>query len=353
MNAKSKTIVDKDGRILLFSVEDFYNEIVQGNKCFICGVSSSLKKFNEEHVLPDWLLSEYDLHNKTVTLPNGANFQYGRYTISCCEECNTLLGNKIEIPVSRLLKLPYSEIYQSIIDNPDNLRLLFNWSMLVFFKTHLKDKDFRWSLDRRKGDEKISDVYAWEEMHHIHCVIRAFYTNAIVDNKVIGSIMVLPALSHPSIGRFDFTDNANGKSIMLRLDEFCIICVLNDSCGAYTLFAENINKIKGALSPFQLREIFSHISYINSNLKERPVFHSRFFENGDYHITADVPEIAQLIDENLREFTFGEVMYCYCKDMIQNNEQGKLILDQIKKGHYTYLYTSEGEFRDYSSCLEK
>ena len=62
-------------------------------------------------------------------------------------------------------------------------------------------------------------------------------------------------------------------------------------------FAKDLSKIKGALTPFQLREVFTHMVYINMHLKDRPIFYSEFNEKGEYHINAQVPNMALLIDE--------------------------------------------------------
>ena len=301
---------------MLYSIDDFHNRVVIGNDCFICGASRDSKKFNDEHILPEWLLRKYNLHNKEITLANTAHFKYGRYTVSCCKDCNTNLGNSIEIPVSKLLKLPYSVICNAITTDQSNLHLIFKWLMLIFFKTHLKDTEFNWNLNPKKGTGKIGDSYDWTEMHHIHCMIKKDYTQAIVDADTIGSIFIVPAIQHSSIEPFDLTDNKEAKTLMIRLDEFCIICVLNDSCGTYSLFKEEIAKIKGALTHFQLRELFTHMVYINLHIKERPTYFSQFLVNDEYHIKAKIPETVELLPEEERLITHGELLYHYCKDMI-------------------------------------
>ena len=78
MEIASKTIINPDGKILLYSIDDFYNRIVKGTDCFICGAEQRTKEFNDEHVLPDWLVRKYNLHNKSITLSNAANFKYGQ-----------------------------------------------------------------------------------------------------------------------------------------------------------------------------------------------------------------------------------------------------------------------------------
>lgn len=348
---KSETILNNDDKIILYSTDDFYNRIVIGDDCFICGEEKASKKFNDEHILPDWVLTKYKLHNKTITFPNKVKYQYGKYTVPCCVECNTKLGENLEKPISKLFKLSYSEFCKEITKDKEKIFLIYKWLLLIFFKTHIKDKEFRWYLDKRKGAEKISDNYDWQEMHHIHCMIRTDFTNAIVATNTIGSIFILPAIQHSTIEPFDFTDNEAGKSILLRLDGICVICVLNDSCGSYSLFQNDIVKIKGALSPFQLREIFSHLVYINLNLKTRPKFYSKFSTNGKYNISADVPKNAELVKEEDRILSLGEILSYYIQDMLDPKVIDQ-ILPEVKKGRYTYLVNEKGEFLDYSINLK-
>ena len=344
MEPSSKTIIGNDGKVLLYSIEDFIDRIVVGGDCFICGVSKGSEQFNNEHVIPNWVLKEYDLHDKSVELANKALYQYGQYTVPCCKECNSYLGTNIEKPVSELLKKSYTEIVEAIAKDQSNLHLLYKWLMLIYFKAHLKDKDFNWNLDNRKGTEKIGDIHDWQEMHHIHCMIRKDHTNAIVDTATIGSIFILPAIQHSSIEPFDFTDNEAGKTIMIRLNEICVVSVLNDSCGTYSLYRDEISKIESALTPFQLREIFTHVLYINLHLKERPVYYSYFLESGEYHIGVQVPKTAELVPEEARLVTRAELLFHTCKDMIGPIENRETILSEIRMGKRRYLLDDKGEF---------
>ncbi len=360
MEQASKTIINAEGKILLYSIEDFYNRIVKGTDCFICGAEQGTKEFNDEHIFPDWLLRKYDLHDKSITLANAAKFKYGQYKVPCCKDCNLKLGELIETPVSQLIKLPHNEICKAVADDQKNIHLLFHWLMLVFFKTHLKDTEFNWHLDKRRGTEKIADIYEWEGMHHIHCMLRKHYTKAIVDTKTIGSIFILPAIEHASIEPFDYSDSIVGQSVMIRLDQFSIVCILNDSCAAYNILVDYISQIKGPLTPFQLREVLSHMVYINMSLKNRPTYYSTFRGNNEYHIIAKVPDTVELIDEKDRLISHGELLYYSVKDMLEYSvkdmpepvENLEAILNEIKEGKRRYLFNDKDEFIDHSKDFE-
>jgi hypothetical protein len=75
-----RTITGADGKVLVFSADRFTADICDGNACFIYGAAPGSKKFNNEHVVPRWVLKRYDLFAKEITLPNGSLQRYGPFT---------------------------------------------------------------------------------------------------------------------------------------------------------------------------------------------------------------------------------------------------------------------------------
>ena len=136
MKTADGSIKDSDGKVIFFSFDRFMSDIVQGNCCFVCGVGPAEAAFNDEHVLPDWLLRKYRLHDKSVTLPNGTQFRYGGFTVPCCARCNARtsaavtrqsiarirkrrihagslkLGNVCLANIPRMKKIPQTHSYQ-------------------------------------------------------------------------------------------------------------------------------------------------------------------------------------------------------------------------------------------------
>ena len=150
------SVVDSRGRILYFSCPRFISDICQGNDCFICGAKPNTVGFNNEHILPDWVLRRYNLHNRVITLPNGRGFRYGEFKIPCCIECNKIMGTKFEAPISELFSKGHSAVSQELKDNGP--LKLFCWMSLIFLKAHLKDTLLNFHFDRRKGDMKMGEL---------------------------------------------------------------------------------------------------------------------------------------------------------------------------------------------------
>jgi len=80
-NASDKSVPDSNGRVIFFSLTRFNSDISRGDDCFVCGAKPNAVPFNNEHVLPDWILRRFRLQGRSVTLPNGTHFQYGHFEI--------------------------------------------------------------------------------------------------------------------------------------------------------------------------------------------------------------------------------------------------------------------------------
>jgi hypothetical protein len=79
---ETNSVLDESGKVILFSEERFVRDIALGDCCFICGAAPGQVEFNDEHVLPEWLLRRYDLFSRRITLPNGANLPVAARAIS-------------------------------------------------------------------------------------------------------------------------------------------------------------------------------------------------------------------------------------------------------------------------------
>jgi hypothetical protein len=335
------SVLNSKGRVLFFSLPRFISDISEGNDCFICGAKQNVVPFNDEHVIPDWILRRYGLHNKFITLPNGTTFRYGAFKIPCCAECNSRMGEEVEKPISEMLASGTKGISQELKDKGP--WQLFCWMALIFLKTHLKDKDLVFHRDRRKGDLKIGELHSWEDLHHIHCLARAFYTGCDLGVEVAGSLLVLPAKVRSHFEPFDYCDLSVGQTMLLRMEDIAIIAVFNDSQASLTVFMEDMQKmIGGPLSPLQVREIAVRLASINIQLVERPKFSSELDVISErYKILADGPSEWNL---DWHDDVQGGIMHHVCQDLLFNSPEKEQILKDLKTGRYTFLVDGQGKF---------
>ncbi len=335
------SILDKNDRVVFFSVERFISDICMGNCCFICGAKPSETQFNDEHVLPEWILRKYSLFSKTINLPNETLYKYAQYKIPCCADCNSLMGRVFEKPIREMTEKGYQEFVNYI--SKHGFSFLLQWLAIIFLKTHLKDKQLRSKLDIRKGGGKISDDYDWEELHHIHCVARSFYTKCELDPKIQGTLVILPAKVSNEFEQFDYLDLYMAKTMLLRLDDIAIVHVLNDSCAVINLHRDVLKKISRPLSHLQLRELTATFAYSNLDLKERPDFYSNFNHNSaTCRIEANLPERFEF--DEFDTDIYGSIMIHCFKDylnLLPQPDKGS-VESYMRKGRYSFLFDEAG-----------
>jgi hypothetical protein len=318
--------------------------MVNGAACFICGVHQDDAEFNSEHVFPNWMLRHYGLQNHYVNLPNDVGHKYTTYKVPCCKSCNTLMAREFESPISELVR----DGYEAITDHlrTDGPLRLFVWLNLIFLKAHLRDRMLPLQLDRRKGSELLSGAYAWEDLHHVHCVARSFYSDTILDASAYGSLIIVPAkVSKPS-ALFDYKDIYQGQVLLLRMDQIAILGVLNDAGAVNSMAKDMISKIDGPLSPIQLREIFAHFVYINRRLAERPTFMTNAnVQRNELTITSDHPEQVSLEQHDPSEL--GGIILASVEDLLDSYNATD-DRDSIRQGKWTSLFRPDGSFNSNS-----
>jgi hypothetical protein len=336
------SFVDRDGKVIVFSPERFARDIGEGECCFICGAAPGTRPFNAEHVIPDWILKAHSLHSKGIELPNAALFSYGRYTIPCCEACNSLMSKELETPISRVIAAGYQAVSDYFHEHGPVL--FFKWLALIFLKTHLCDRRLRTHLDKRKGDETLADRYDWEELHHVHCLARSFYTGARLDPSVLGTLVVLPSGNDRLSDGFDYGDNYLARTMLLQVKDVSFISVLNDSGISGQAMGPLLESIRGPLAPVQLREVMARVAYASLSIKMRPAFRSEISHNGQYVISADLPPKIEM--EPVNPSFFGELFYSCAKSAIPDQQKDQLI-PQIRSGKWTYIVDGSGKFIDH------
>lgn len=342
---EDSTIIDSDGKIIFFSVEKFINEIALGDSCFICGAANGSKVFNDEHVIPEWILRKYNMFDKQITLPNGQHFTYSKYKVPCCAECNSLLGKEIELPISSIISQGYDAVIKYVKEN--GCWDFFIWLNLIFLKVQLRDKSNRFFLDTRNPGLKISEFIDWNPLHHIHCIARSVYTKCAINAKVHGSFILLPALENKMIDKFDYGDNIPGKGIMLRLGDICFISILNDSGASLNFFSKTMEKIKGRLIPLQYREVLAHLSFYNVNLVHRPLYYTYYNPENGFEIMAEIPDILEY--EDTKAFNYGDFLYMGCKEDLERSKESMIneIKEKVKEGRWTFLFDENDNFIQY------
>lgn len=335
-------ISDFNNKTIFYPAEDFVEEIVNKDSCFICGADKKEKEFNDEHIIPKWLLRRLNLFNEKTTLPNGEKKNYSGYTISCCADCNFELGSFYETPLSTILKPEYKDLK----DNIENRKLIFKWMSLIFLKTHLKDKEVRFDPDLRNESIQNSEIYDWYYMHHIHCVARSHYTSGIIEDGVFGSLIIIPINNEGTDDNFDYIDSHAGRVVAIRVGDYVLVAVLDDSGFSRQVYENELEKIKGQkLSFLQIREVVANLVAINLNIENRPSYSSGMGPRYKYKIFANCPEKIKLIDTQDRTYTAGNFLRHYVEN-VEGLNFSLEDLNKIENNEMSFLWDKNDIFFD-------
>lgn len=328
------------GEIRHFSQRAFVKLASDTSRCFICGIGAADCQFNDEHVIPDWLLRRFCLHSRRITLPNGHQLMYGRYTLRCCQSCNSLLGRNIEIPISQL----FVEDFHATVENfhANAPILLYQWLCLLFIKLHLKDREIRMDPDPRNESVQISEIYDWEGLHHIHSVAMAAHSGAKIDDSVPGTTFVFEM--KPELEEFDLLSLSDYSTILIRIGSVGIVSVLNDCGFVGPMVSEYLSYISGPMSSIQLREVAARLAYGNKSLTNRPVFWSELERERILTIRSRPPASGECGEVDKAEL--GHLIAFSCGPLLKRSStpEPEEKIRQLQRGEIQFLYRDDGSF---------
>jgi hypothetical protein len=197
------------------------------------------------------------------------------------------------------------------------------------------------------GNTKIADLYEWEDLHHLHSIVRCFYTGCRVDKDAVGSFLGIPVQVQGPPEKFDYGDLLQAQTLCVRLDELGMIAVFNDSGAAMSWSHQRLQNITGPVSEIQFRELMVDFAYLNLRLKERPGYTSECdLDNETCRITVRHGSLVDLTDPD--PAMRGALMHYVLKDVLpylrHRTATDEEFLESVKDGTATFLFDNEGKF---------
>lgn len=348
LRTQDGSVVAPDGRVLFFSAERFAKDICEGKCCFICGADPADTAFNDEHILPNWVLRRFKLQRLAIALPNGRPHRYGSYVIPCCVSCNSLLGDMVEAPVSKVFAGGHEAVCEHL--KTHGPRLLFAWMALIFLKTHLKDSSLREHSNHKDGNITIAAAaeYAWGAFHHLHCLARSVYTGAAVAPAAYGSLIVLPAGGTDGAGLFDLADISTAQTLVIRMDDFAVCAVFDDSCAVLQGVNHIIENIEGPLSTVQIREFAAHMACCNMHLQNRPKFRCRVANGRPPRVYIDGGHDASPSFKKRDKKVFGALMVQVLRGALPHirvpGRTPEAVMALLRSGEASFIFDDNDKF---------
>lgn len=341
-NQIKESIFDKDGKILIFSLERFKKDICEGDCCFICGESPSKKEFSNEHIIPDWIINRISaLRQSKPTLSNKTFFSktYKQFIIPCCLECNKLLGAKIEKPVRELIN--QGEIAIKDFININGYKLFYVWLALIFFKFHYKDKFLLNNRDTRISSGKMSDDFPWKHLYHVHNIARLPYTNGEISQDAFGTFYVV-SVKDDQFQKYDHRDFSFSKTIMLRVDNIALIASFIDYGIFQQKYKELFRKIRFPITRLQLLELTATINIHNSRIMFLPWLYKE--DRKSFRILRPDYDFIPINEYTQKEW--GECFYSISEPLLNALGVSETIKNDVKEGKISFLFNEKGDFID-------
>lgn len=337
------SVIDGDGELLFISCRRFVRDIAEGDCCFMCGAKPGSHPFNGEHVIPDWVLRDRRLHNKQINHGNFRSTTYSRFRVPCCVECNSALGKRAETPISVVFKAGPQAVRDLLAK--EGPWPIFAWLNLVYLKFLLFDRSVRIHADPRKGGETIGQAFNWSSVHHLQCVARTYLTELEIDHRIMGSTFFVPMKHYDGDEEFDWCDVYEDRVIMFRFRDIAVISVLDDACATYSVVMKPLfQKLKGPLSPPQLRELTLRIADARHHIKETARFHTEFdFNTRVARISVEHPDTVTFHQED--HDYYGRLMEMFCAGYVRGQKDEQQTLRYLREGRWSFLFDPKGEFK--------
>lgn len=343
--APDGTMEDIHGKRIFFSFESFKEEVCAKGSCFVCGAPYSRKRFNDEHVFPDWIIRHCGLKNSKLTLPNGQLVPYTTYKIPCCQKCNTQLSDIYETPISKAFHRGYEGVVEFLEEGNDTL--LRAWLALIFLKVHLRDFKNRVALDERVELGTIGHQYDLNELHHVHAVARAATAGVKISRDVLGTLAVFQIEKSENDAAFDYCDNLQGLGLLLRIKDVALLHIIDD-CGATTgMLSKKLDVLPYPMSDIQLREVYAHYIAANVHLKERPVFRTEMRIGQPPQISVELPELAfHDYDPAVFGSLFAGALGNHLERVRVDGLAGEAAVEKIATGYVSFIFDKDGNLRN-------
>jgi len=339
------SILRPDGEFVYVHTTDFSDNILMGNNCFLCGCYPDGVRFNNEHVIPNWLLRYAGISNHFINLPNGHQLRYSSYLARSCAQCNSFLSENVEEPISHAIKGGFNNFSDFL---KQNQVLVFQWLCLIYYKVHFKDFSLKYDLDRRKSQMPIGAIYAWPNFHHIFCVARSVVFDAQFSNGVVGSIKIFQLKNWEQHGTYDYRDHWVTDTMFLRIKDICIYVSFTDAEVVNHMTQDKFTRVPQSLNQIQAIEIYGDFISAKMHFNQQHNFRSFYEPESDFlKIVAEISKNFEWfnLDPNIRGsaqvFAFRTEFGKFTMNGLSHEETYR----ELASGETTFFpYEGEGEF---------
>lgn len=147
---------------------------------------------------------------------------------------------------------------------------------------------------------------------------------------------------------FDLIDLSYAQTMAIRMDDFVLFAVFDDSCAVVHGVKSWIDLIQGPLSPIQIRELAVHFGCCNLHLENPPQFRTRVENGTPPKVFIDGSHEGEPKFRDKDQEMFGKMMASFLKDHLQNMDidgyTREEAFEKVRAGKMSFIMDDDGKF---------
>ena len=237
------------------------------DRCFLCGKQAKGANRTAEHVFPQWLLRQYGLAQKRLTLLNGESIEYGRLKIVCCPECNNIWLSRVEEKVKTAFERGVPGV------NSLDRQVLFSWLAKIFYGILFKELSILFNQDDPTSGNIMPQKY-FEEFDMLHQLLQSIRFETEFVGAPPWSIFIVDCHVRNDLEKdFDFFDSLGGLCLAIRIGPVGILACLEDNSSLQIAERRLYEKFEGhKFHWIQFKELFARVVYLQKLLNRVPKY---------------------------------------------------------------------------------
>jgi hypothetical protein len=233
-------------------------------QCFLSG--EKLQHSEEEiSVFPQWLMQEYELHDKQFKLLDESMSTYSHMKLPCAASINTTLLEPLEVEI----KTAFLSGYDAVSKLPEIK--LFQWIAKMVYGILFNEIRIGIMQQKAKGEEFIFSQSLVHKFGNLHLMLQSLPQPIEFEGNYPWSILVFKIESKQDL--FNYRDEINTLTYSLAMKDFGIIACLQDN-GTNAIYHKEVlaKTNEKALHPAQFEEICARFFYSNYLFNRLPEY---------------------------------------------------------------------------------
>jgi hypothetical protein len=275
-------------------------------ECFLTG-KKLISPEERIYVFPEWILDRYSLRDKTFTMLGDGNItKYENLKLPCSAEAKKAL-DVLEEEIQKAFSLGYDEVKKV----PEER--LFQWMAKLVYGILYNDLSIAIQQQQRRGEKFALSLYLQTRFKNLHWMLQSLVVPMEYKKFKPWSIEVVRIKYSKDV--FNYKDETNKLNFSLGMNDFGIVCCLQDNGENSRYHKALIEKISNrVLHPIQFEELCGRFIYSNYLLKIFPEYSIHSTEEKMYlePILSEIKSQTQLF-EPWEDEMFGQVLANYWK----------------------------------------